>query len=104
MVPERLAWVGGVVMSCVGVYVAYIPIANDLGRDLVATLAGLVIIAAILMFPWRRRSDGAAARLYNIRVRGRGNRVQTAGDNSTQVIANHDATVHAPARETESGS
>lgn len=102
MVPERLAWVGGVLISCVGIYVAYIPIANDLGKGFVATLAGLVILAAILMFPWRRRSDGVAARLYNVRVRGRGNRVQTAGDNSTQVITSHDATVHAPARETES--
>jgi hypothetical protein len=104
MVPERLAWVGGVIMSCVGIYVSYVPIANDLGKGLVAGLAGLVILAAILMFPWRRRSDGSPARLYKVKVGGRGNRVQTAGDNSTQVIANGDATIHAPGRPSEEGS
>jgi hypothetical protein len=95
---ERFAWAGGVTMSVIGIYLSYRPIAHDLGKGLVIALAGSVILAAILMFPWRRRSDGSPVRLYNVKVGGRGNRVQTAGDNSTQVIANRDATVHRSGR------
>lgn len=94
MVPERLAWVGSVIMSGVGIYLSYKPIANDLGKGLVIGLAVLIILGAVLMFPWRRRADGSPGRLIGVRVSGRNNRVQTAGDNSSQVMADRDASVH----------
>ena len=58
MIPERLAWVGSVIMSGVSLYLAYMPIASNLSKGLVIALAGMVILAATLMFPWRRRKDG----------------------------------------------
>jgi hypothetical protein len=105
MVPERLAWTGGVIMSGVGIYLSYEPIASDLGKGLVITLATLVILAAILMFPWRRRADGSSVRIYSVKVGGRGNRVQNAGDNATQVIADRDARLNTrqPPRDREAG-
>ncbi|MDT5344179.1 MAG: hypothetical protein QOE52_3363 [Mycobacterium sp.] len=96
MVPERLAWAGSVIMSGVGIYLSYKPIANDLGKGLVVGLAALIILGALLMFPYRRRNADSPGRLISVRVGGRNNRVQTAGDCSTQVIADRDATVHTP--------
>lgn len=87
MVPERLAWAGGVAMSCIGIYLSFVPLAGQLGRWLVVALAGLVILAAILMFPWRRRPDGSAARLAGgLHLSGSNNRVQIAGDHANQVM------------------
>lgn len=94
MIPERFAWLGSVVMSLVGIYLSYVPLKHDLGKVAVVVLASVIIVAAIAMFPWRRKSDGSTSRLVNTKVGGRNNRVQTAGDNSTQVIAGGDATVH----------
>ena len=96
MVPERLAWAGGVVMSCVGIYLSFVPIANQLGKVVIIVLAASIILGAVLMFPYRRRNNGSPGRLINIRVSGRNNRVQTAGDNSTQLMADRDATIHNP--------
>jgi hypothetical protein len=103
MLAERLAWAGSVMMSGVGIYVSLVPITNQLGKTLVIALAGSVLLAAVLMFPWRRQSDGSPVRLYNVKVGGRGSRVQSAGDNATQVMASHDVTVNAPQRVREEG-
>ena len=93
MVPERLAWAGSVMMSGIGIYLSYMPIANDLGKWLVIGLAALVILGAVFMFPWRRRADGSAARLINVRVGGRKNRTQVAGDNANQYMVGRDAKI-----------
>jgi hypothetical protein len=95
MIPERLAWAGNVVMACVGIYLSFVPIANQLGKWVIVALGALIILGAVFMFPWRRRADGSAARLINVRVSGRGNRTQIAtGDNANQVMADRDVTVH----------
>jgi membrane protein implicated in regulation of membrane protease activity len=92
---ERLAWAGSLIMSGVAIYLAWVPVASQLGRWVFVAIAALVILAALLMFPWRRRADGSAARfINNIRVSGRGNRVQSAGDNSTQAMADRDVTIN----------
>jgi membrane protein implicated in regulation of membrane protease activity len=88
MVPERFAWLGSVAMALVGIYLSYVPLKHDLGKVAVVVLASVIIIAAILMFPWRRRPDGSPARLIGGRfaVRGDNNRVQVAGDHANQVM------------------
>jgi hypothetical protein len=87
MVPERLAWAGSVIMSCVGIYLSYKPIANDLGKGLVIGLAALIIVGAVLMFPWRRRADGSQGRLINTRVIGHHNPTMIAGERSNQIVS-----------------
>lgn len=89
MVPERLAWAGSVIMSCIGIYLSFVPLAGQLGRWFVVALAGLVILAAVAMFPWRRRLDGSAARLVGgLQLSGSNNRVQVARDHANQVMGN----------------
>lgn len=86
---ERGAWAGTVTMALVGIYLSYKPIQHDLGRGLVAALAGLVIVAAILMFPWRRQTDGSPQRLvsgFRAVVGGSKNNVQIARDHANQTM------------------
>jgi hypothetical protein len=94
MVPERLAWAGSVVMSGIGIYLSYRPIANDLGKGLVTALAVLIIAAALCMFPWRRRADGSPRRLINTRVGGHHNPTMIAGERSSQIVSRDGGTFH----------
>lgn len=86
---ERFAWAGTVTMAVIGIYLSYRPIQHELGKGLVAGLAGLVILAAILLFPWRRRDDGTPERLvsgFRAGVRGNKNNVQIARDHANQTM------------------
>ncbi|WP_204802634.1 hypothetical protein [Mycobacterium riyadhense] len=86
---ERFAWAGGVIMSGIGIYLSYRPIAHDLGKSLVLALASLMIVATILLFPWRRKGDGSASRLidnFRASVRGNHNNVQIARDHANQTM------------------
>ena len=94
MVPERLAWVGSVIMSGVGIYLSYKPIANNLGKGLVIGLAVLIIFAALAMFPWRRRADGTPGRLINVHVSGHHNPTMIAGERSNQIVSRDGGTFH----------
>lgn len=103
MVPERLAWAGAVIMACVGIYLSYVPLANSLGKVVITILGGLVLLAAVLMFPWRRRADGSPTRLISPKVSGSNNRTQSAGDNSSQYMAGRDAKVDNSVRRDSKG-
>lgn len=99
MIPERLAWTGSVAMAGVGIYLSYVPLASNLGRGLVIGLASIVIVAALLMFPWKKNGDGSAARLGSrVRISGSRNHIQIAGDNSTQYQVGRDAKISATDR------
>ena len=93
---ERLAWIGNLVLAGTGIWLSWWPVSSQLSKWVTLAIAGLVIVAAIAMFP-RRRPSGEATRLIDslgATIKGNNNRIQIARDNANQIMGRGNTTNH----------